>query len=63
EQVDTLGTAQASEAEINAFARDLLDTSVKGIIAGLDLRRPIYLETAAYGHFGRGQFGWEKVAN
>lgn len=61
QEVDTFGTAHASPADIAAFCRDLLDTSVKGIIAGLNLRRPIYRQTAAYGHFGRSEFPWEQI--
>ena len=40
---------------------ELLDTSVRGIVEGLDLRRPIYKATAAYGAFGRSEFPWEQV--
>ena len=47
--------------EIKSFMDELLDTSLKGIIDGLDLRRPIYFKTASYGHFGRDIFPWEKV--
>ncbi|HEY3110509.1 MAG TPA: methionine adenosyltransferase domain-containing protein, partial [Chloroflexota bacterium] len=39
----------------------VLDTSVRGIIEGLGLRRPLYERTAAYGHFGRQDFPWEQV--
>ena len=46
---------------INSFTTRLLDTSLKGIIDGLNLRRPIYYKTASYGHFGREIFPWEKV--
>ncbi len=52
-QVYTYGTATVDKIEIDKFVTDLLDTSVKGIIETLDLRRPIYLNNAAYGHFGR----------
>jgi S-adenosylmethionine synthetase len=38
-----------------------VDMTPSGIINRLDLRRPIYQETAAYGHFGRTQFPWEQV--
>ncbi len=61
QEVDTFGTAHATPKEIDAFCHNLLDTSVKGIIEGLDLRRPIYRATAAYGHFGRPEFPWEVV--
>lgn len=59
--VETFGTAKKSDKVISDFVSKLLDTSVEGILEGLDLRRPIYLETAAYGHFGRDNFPWEKV--
>lgn len=59
--VETFGTHHAAPAEIQRFVEDLLDTSVVGIIKGLDLRRPIYTATAAYGHFGRPEFPWEQV--
>lgn len=60
-EVETFGTAIVSAAEIRSFALSLLDMSVSGIIEGLDLRRPIYAQTAAYGHFGRAEFAWEKI--
>lgn len=60
--VETFDTAKESDKVIRDFVNGLLDTSVKGIIQGLDLRRPIYKQTAAYGHFGRPEFPWEKVA-
>ncbi|HSE61915.1 MAG TPA: methionine adenosyltransferase [Candidatus Saccharimonadales bacterium] len=62
QEVETFGTAQASDADIKKFMDALLDTSVQGIIKGLDLRRPIYRQTAAYGHFGRSEFPWEQIA-
>jgi len=43
------------------FMRSLLNPSVGSIINDFDLRRPMYAETAAYGHFGRNGFPWEKV--
>jgi S-adenosylmethionine synthetase len=61
QEVETFGTATASASEIDEFAASLLDTSVAGIITGLDLRRPLYQTTAAYGHFGREEFPWEVV--
>jgi S-adenosylmethionine synthetase len=61
QQVETFGTATKSEKVINNFMEKLLDTSVEGILDGLNLRRPIYLPTAAYGHFGRNGFPWETV--
>lgn len=59
--VETFGSGVADDEEIEAFAAGLLDTSVQGIIAGLDLRRPIYSKTSVYGHFGKPGLPWEKV--
>ena len=61
QEVETFGTEKASRKAINDFAAKILDTSVSGIIKGLKLARPIYLQTAAYGHFGREEFPWEKI--
>jgi len=61
QEAETFGTEKKSAKVIKNFMDKLLDTSLKGIINGLDLRRPIYFETAAYGHFGRDIFPWEKV--
>lgn len=61
QEVETFGTEKATKKAINDFAAKLLDTSVAGILTGLDLNRPIYAPTAAYGHFGRDEFPWEKV--
>lgn len=59
--IDTFGTEKKPLAEIEAYAWNLLDLSVPGILKGLNLRRPIYRETARYGHFGRNGFPWEKI--
>lgn len=59
--IDTFGTGTKSDQEIEAFADALIDTSVKGIITKLDLRRPIYQATSAYGHFGNPDFAWEQI--
>jgi len=60
--VDTFGTEKVTLAAIRDFAfTKLLDLSVKGIVEGLDLRRPIYQKTARYGHFGRNEFPWEMI--
>jgi len=61
QEVETFGTAKKSDKIIKSFMMKILDTSVKGILNGLRLRRPIYFKTAAYGHFGRNEFPWEKV--
>lgn len=59
--IDTFGTATVSEAELYAFKDKLIDTSVKGIITTLDLARPIYSATSAYGHFGKANLPWERI--
>lgn len=61
QEVETFGTEKKPKKVINDFANNLLDTSVRGIIEALNLRRPIYLATSAYGHFGRNEFPWEKI--
>lgn len=60
--IDTFGTATVSEQELYNFKDQLIDTSVRGIIDALDLRRPIYSQTSAYGHFGKADLPWEKIA-
>jgi len=59
--IETFGTATVSDVKIKAYANSLLDLSVQNIIKQLDLRRPIFAATAAYGHFGREEFSWEKI--
>src|SRR5437762_6942583 len=61
--VDTKGTSRISEPALVRLVRDHFLLTPKGIIETLDLRRPIYKATAAYGHFGRDQAGftWEKT--
>ena len=61
--VDTFGTGKVSERQIADLIREHFPLTPKGIIAHLDLRRPIYKKTAAYGHFGRSEptFTWEKT--
>ena len=60
--VDTHGTANVDEKKIIACVEELFDLTPKGIMEELDLLRPIYRKTAAYGHFGREDedFTWEK---
>ncbi|MGB9467131.1 MAG: methionine adenosyltransferase [Candidatus Acidiferrum sp.] len=60
---DTFGTAAVSEEKITALIREYFSLTPKGIIEALDLRRPIYKDTAAYGHFGRSGpgFTWERT--
>lgn len=59
--IDTFGTGKKSDEKILTFARELLVPSVKNIIEELSLLQPIYLQTAAYGHFGRPGLPWEQV--
>ncbi|MBQ74346.1 MAG: methionine adenosyltransferase, partial [Gammaproteobacteria bacterium] len=61
--IDTFGTGKIPEAEIEKVVRENFDLRPKGLIAMLDLKRPIYKQTAAYGHFGRHEedFTWEKT--
>lgn len=61
QDVETFGTEKKSHKVILSFMDKILDTSVEGILEGLDLRKPIYLPTAAYGHFGRKEFPWERI--
>jgi S-adenosylmethionine synthetase len=60
-RVETFGTGQASDLEIGERLRQTFDLTPKGVIDLLDLRRPIYRETAKNGHFGNAAFGWEKT--
>jgi len=61
--VDTFGTANIAEEKITEIVRENFKLTPKGIIEALDLRKPIYKATAAYGHFGRTGpgFTWEKI--
>jgi S-adenosylmethionine synthetase len=59
--IETFGTETVSQEKLHAFKEKLIDTSVKGIIETLDLARPIYGQTSAYGHFGKENLPWEKI--
>ncbi len=61
--VDTFGTAKIDEAKISKLVREHFDLRPRGIVEGLNLLRPLYRKTAAYGHFGRAEpeFTWEKT--
>ena len=61
--VDTHGTGKVEEDKIEECIKELFDLSPAGIINSLDLLKPIYRKTAAYGHFGREEdgFNWEKT--
>ena len=62
-RVDTFGTATVAERKLESAVRDLFDLRPAGIIQMLDLKRPIYRQTAAYGHMGRTDIDlpWEKL--
>jgi S-adenosylmethionine synthetase len=61
--VDTFGSGKVGERKLAELIREHFPLTPKGIIAHLDLRKPIYKKTAAYGHFGRNEptFTWEKT--
>ncbi|MFN7952557.1 MAG: methionine adenosyltransferase [bacterium] len=62
-KVDTFGTARVDEAKIEKAVQEVFDLRPRGIIEELDLLRPIYRKTAAFGHFGRREkeFTWERT--
>ena len=61
--IDTFGTGRLSDDEISTLVREHFDLRPRGLMEMLDLHRPIYKATAAYGHFGREEesFSWEKT--
>jgi S-adenosylmethionine synthetase len=61
--VDTFGTAKVSEDRLSSLVREHFDLRPRGLIEMIDLLRPIYRKTAAYGHFGRelDDFKWERT--
>lgn len=59
--VDTHTTGKRPSGEIEKMIRKYFDLTPRGIIAKLKLRLPVFRETASYGHFGRGQFSWERL--
>lgn len=60
--IETFGTEKVKKSVIYDFAfNKLLNLSVRGIVEGLNLKRPLYEKTATYGHFGRSIFPWEKI--
>ena len=59
--VDTFGTGTVPETKIVEAVKAVFDCTPAGIIKTLDLRKPVYRATAAYGHFGRDGFSWEKT--
>ncbi|MCW5587291.1 MAG: methionine adenosyltransferase domain-containing protein, partial [Chromatiales bacterium] len=62
-RVDAHGSAQVDEQRLETAVREVFDLTPAGIIRDLDLRRPIYAATAAFGHFGRSGpgFSWEQT--
>lgn len=60
--VNTYGTGAVPDSELEKIVRKTFDLTPKGIMEALDLRKPIYKSTAAYGHFGRDGFSWEDTA-
>lgn len=59
--VNTFGTGKVEESLLTDIVRANFNLTPKGIIEALDLRKPIYRKTAAFGHFGRPEFSWEKT--
>ena len=61
--IDTFGSSEMSEIELESLVRNHFDLRPKSLINALQLKRPIYRDTAAYGHFGRSEdnFSWEKT--
>jgi len=60
-RVDTSGSGQLSDDRLAALVAEVFDARPQAIIEQLDLQRPIYASTAAYGHFGRPEFPWEQT--
>ena len=59
--VSTFGTGKVADFRIEKAVAQVFDCTPGGIISALDLLKPIYQETATYGHFGREEFAWEKT--
>jgi len=59
--VSTFGTGKVADGRIEKAVAQVFDCTPGGIISALDLLKPIYQETATYGHFGREEFAWEKT--
>jgi S-adenosylmethionine synthetase len=60
--IETFDTNKKELFEIEKYAWNLMDLSVKGIIEKFDLKRPIYKNTAKYGHFGHDGYPWEEIS-
>jgi S-adenosylmethionine synthetase len=59
--IDTFGSNKVPEEKILSAIKEVFDFRPKSIIETLDLKKPIYQKTAAYGHFGRAEFPWERI--
>lgn len=59
--VDTFGTGKVPDSNLSKVVSKIFDCSPSGIISTLDLKKPIYSQTAAYGHFGKKEFSWEQT--
>jgi len=59
--VNTFGTSEIDEGKLAEYVKKNFDFRPKALIEELDLLRPIYRQTAAYGHFGRTEFSWEQA--
>ena len=59
--VESFGTGKRSDQALSQAVATVFDFRPRAIIRDLDLQRPIFLETAAYGHFGRAHFPWERT--
>jgi S-adenosylmethionine synthetase len=60
--VNTYGTGKLPEEELAKLVRKVFPLSPRGMIDHLGLRKPVFTKTAAYGHFGRPEFAWEKLS-
>ncbi len=60
--LETFGSAKVDPAKLATLVSEFFDLRPGAILADLDLRRPIYAPTSAYGHFGRAGFPWESTA-
>lgn len=60
-RVETNGTGKVADTEMERIVRSVFDLRPAAIIQSLELRKPVFRPTAAYGHFGRDEFAWEKL--
>ena len=61
--IDCFGTNRVPIEMIQSYIEQNFDFSIDNMINELDLLKPIYKQTACYGHFGRNEFSWEKIKN